>query len=269
MCMYGDDDRDILQMTESRITKHFSFLFPMKIDTDEYLIPAGNWTDIKSWLKESVLSGKIENDTHILSFFQTRAIPNLAYMEPYADDNKRCKAGRYGEEKPCLAKKRDITFLQAYDCERTTLPKPDFGWRAMKQIYRPSFVLNHFVHYSTVTRRIFEAPREMSPPFVQRRPYQRRTDELSEAFMIHAKTTHPSATLNWKALCRANGEQESKKCPVGVAHRLFGQAKQGEVSEDGLACNCYQHDRVQNEFVVKLHDLMQPILRRFQLSSAR
>jgi len=40
-----------------------------QLDVDEYLIPAGHWTDIQSWLKGSVTTGKIQNKTNILSFF--------------------------------------------------------------------------------------------------------------------------------------------------------------------------------------------------------
>jgi hypothetical protein len=232
-------------------------IIPMKIDTDEYLIPAGNWTDIQSWLRKSVVSGNIGDNTHILSFFQTRAIPNMAHMEPYTDASRECKVGHGGEEEPCLVKKKDISFLQVYDCERTELPKPDYGWRAMKQIYRPSFVWNHFVHYSTVTRRIQDAPQEKSPLFIQRHPFERRTNELTEAFMIHAKTTHPSSTRNWKALCSGTEESQRKKCPVGIAHSLSVPETGNPRTKDGHANNCFQHDRVQNEFVIKLRDLLQ------------
>jgi hypothetical protein len=120
-----------------------------QLDPDEYFVPSGNWTDIQSWLRESVAYGHIGKDTHILSFFQTRAIPNFRLMETYDDGSKECKQSKNSKEPECLAKINNVTFLQEYDCERTSLPKPNFGWRAKKQIYRPS-VSELFVYRSDV-----------------------------------------------------------------------------------------------------------------------
>ena len=52
------------------------------------------------------------------------------------------------------------SYLATYNCEPTTHPKPQWAWRARKQLYRPDFVLNHFVHYSLVTRRILDKPED-------------------------------------------------------------------------------------------------------------
>ena len=231
----------------------------LQLDTDEYLIPAGNWSDLQSWLKESIATGKIQNNTHILTFFQTRAIPNFDFLQPFTDENRGCHINNSAEQADCLVKRSNVTYLQAYDCEKTTLPKPSFGWRAKKQIYRPSFVLNHFVHYSTVTHRIIEAPDEASPPFIQRRPYERRVDELTEAFMLHAKTTHPDSTKHWQNLCKGTGEEEKKKCPIGFAYiqEENGRVVAGsERTKDGYARNCYQHKRIQNGIVPKLEKML-------------
>jgi len=242
-----------------------------QLDVDEYLIPAGHWTDIKSWLKESVKTGKIENKTNILSFFQTRAVPNIEFMK----STKKKNGKEYGDNvtkderiDQSLMKRDNITFLQTYDCEKS-LTKPDYGWRAKKQIYRPNFVLNHFVHYSTVTNRIHEAPNEDSPLYNQRRPYERRVDELKEAFMLHTKTTYPSATRNWIKSCKGQSEEDKKKCPVGIAYSFDPiegedlQQKENVRNKNGFAYNCYKHHRIQNELATKLQHLLQPFLNRF------
>ena len=53
--------------------------------------------------------------------------------------------------------------METYNCEPTKLPKPQsWAWRAKKQIYKPEFVLNHFVHYSVVTRLVMDEPLELS-----------------------------------------------------------------------------------------------------------
>ncbi|OEU19268.1 hypothetical protein FRACYDRAFT_235318 [Fragilariopsis cylindrus CCMP1102] len=238
-----------------------------QLDVDEYLIPAGDWTDIQSWLKESVRTGKIEKKTNILSFFQTRAVPNINFM-----DSCTCNKDDDPDQQSCLMKKENITFLQAYDCERTVLPKPDYGWRAKKQIYRPNYVLNHFVHYTTVTQRIHDAPHEDLPLYNQRRPYERRVNELEEAFMLHTKTTYPPATRQWTTSCTGQSEEDKKKCPVGIAYSLDDytaegredlQQKRNTTTKAGFAYNCYQHKRIQNELAVKLQAFLQPFLNRF------
>jgi hypothetical protein len=230
----------------------------VSFDTDEYLIPQGNWSNLQEWLKESVKSGKIGKNTHILSFFQTRALPNVQYMEPYMDDDK-CGATIDESSSKCLTKRSEATFLQAYDCESTPLPKPDFGWRAKKQIYRPSFVLNHFVHYSTVTARIHDAPDEASPPFLQRKPWERRVGEVDEAFMLHTKTTSPPATLNWRDHCQ--DPNKPKQCPVGIVWPLGGAKP--TVTRDGLARNCYQHERIQKKLASKLQTILEPLRKQY------
>ena len=49
--------------------------------------------------------------------------------------------------------------METYNCEPTRHPKPQtWAWRAKKQIYKPSFVWNHFVHYSVVTRLVEDKP---------------------------------------------------------------------------------------------------------------
>ena len=51
------------------------------LDVDEYLITTGErWKTLRHWL-EHVTSD--EDDTKILSFYQTRALPNIDLMVPY------------------------------------------------------------------------------------------------------------------------------------------------------------------------------------------
>lgn len=58
-----------------------------------------------------------------------------------------------GQEQRCFHLNIPLnhTMLQAYNCDRQ---KPGEKLRQMpaeKQIYRPDFVMHHFIHYSTVT----------------------------------------------------------------------------------------------------------------------
>jgi hypothetical protein len=45
----------------------------------------------------------------------------------------------------------NYTMLQAYNCDRQKPGEKVKQMPAEKQIYRPSYVLHHFIHYSTVT----------------------------------------------------------------------------------------------------------------------
>jgi hypothetical protein len=43
------------------------------------------------------------------------------------------------------------TMLQAYNCDRQKPGQKQSSMPAEKQIYRPSYVHQHFIHYSTIT----------------------------------------------------------------------------------------------------------------------
>ena len=152
-------------------------------DTDEYLVPMGKWNGLKQWLAEGV-----GPETNILSFRSTKAFANYDYMQPYWDGGD---CGADESDAKCVVQRPDALYLETYNCgeyhqvraifkaytcslerssgidsERCMLfvcylpvsvdfgppPKPDRAERAKKQIYRPSYVLNHYVHYSTATQ---------------------------------------------------------------------------------------------------------------------
>jgi hypothetical protein len=213
-------------------------------------VPVGKWNSISEWLRGSVDK---EKETHILSFFQTRAKPIAELMTPHKDD-RECKGSGDSKHPVCLAKNASMTYLETYNCEPTPLPKPeDWAWRAKKQIYRPWYVLNHFVHYPMATVRINEHPDEMSPRFKAKHPYERRVDEVSEGFMLHTKSTLPHHTVGWYGKCVASAD----KCPVGVPHVLEGN---GSDLARGLGAkfkpNCYRNERIVNEIGARLRDAL-------------
>jgi len=157
--------------------------FLASIDTDEYLIPMGNWTDLKHWLREGV-----DPETKILSFRSTRASPNYDFMEPYWDGEK---CGANESDARCVIKRPEALYLETYNCDHNPLPKPEWADRAKKQIYRPSYVLNHYVHYSTVTKgtamlhsEAEERHLSWSHRHHERRPSERYADDLLEATLV-------------------------------------------------------------------------------------
>ena len=62
----------------------------ISMDVDEFLIPVSKkWPGIKEWLQHVTAT---EKDTSVLSFFQTRALPNIDLMLPYDGlTTKSCK----------------------------------------------------------------------------------------------------------------------------------------------------------------------------------
>lgn len=227
-------------------------------DTDEYLIPQGKYNSVRDWLQGSVESGAIGNETHILNFYSTRSRLNYRFTEPYIDDSYECR--KQCKNCFCRAKRDDATFLETY-CEPFKFPKPKSSGRAKKQLYRPDFVLNHFVHYAAVTRFINDRPRM---PRVVGYPYERRVQELTEAFMIHAKTKPTRRTKAWKTEC-GNGD----KCPLGFAWPHYqGEnttVEEGMTNEFGFPYNCYEHRKVNDVLAGKLRSALEPLLAKWNL----
>ena len=86
------------------------------------------------------------------------------------------------------------TMLQAYNCDRQKPGDKKETEPAEKQIYRPDYVLHHFVHYSTVTvmsemnkEDIEKLGRKWKSgnPFPD--PLARFSNENEEALMLHTK----------------------------------------------------------------------------------
>eukprot|EP00934_Nitzschia_sp_Nitz4_P005410 Nitzschia sp. Nitz4//scaffold343_size17995//3209//7250//NITZ4_008797-RA/size17995-processed-gene-0.25-mRNA-1//-1//CDS//3329548584//5400//frame0 len=222
----------------------------ISFDTDEYLIPQSNYSTIKDWLQESVASGEIAPETNILNFYQLRGRLNYRFTEPYFDDTSDCSENC--KRCSCRGKRANATFLETY-CEPSRFPLPPNAARAKKQLYRPSFVLNHFVHYSTVTRMVIDRPRM---PRVVGYPYERRVKEMSEAFMLHSKTKPPRRTTSWKTQCT-----DIEKCPLGFAWPHYQDenttSEEGMVNEMGFPYSCYEIQKVNDVLAPKLHKALE------------
>ena len=229
----------------------------VSLDVDEYLIPTGIWKNLRDFLRHV----NETEDTKILSFFQTRALPNVDFMVAY--DNSSTKACKKNEAfdnaiPGCLAKNPNRTFMETYNCEPTTHPKPQsWAWRAKKQIYRPDFVLNHFVHYSVVTRQIIDRPELESLRFIERNPHERRANEISEGYLLHSKSTLPEMTKDWTSKCplKDKSDGSTKSCKVGIpstsllgvdnaSKQLMQSTESENLTSSNFEPNCYPHLRV-------------------------
>jgi hypothetical protein len=142
-------------------------------DVDEYLIPLQNDT----W--KHILERK--GTTHpVLGLRESRALPRIEMMDQVTNevtcrrspDEQVLEEGAAVQDATnttCLVPRHNTTYLSLYNCDTVKPPRPRKYFRNMKQIYRPDFVLSHFVHYSTVTRPMAEYYRDKVDPSSFRR----------------------------------------------------------------------------------------------------
>jgi Glycosyltransferase family 92 len=243
-------------------------------DTDEYFIPSGNWSSVREMLQAGVADGRIDSATHILSFYETKAMLNYRFTEHYTDDSSSdCPSTC--TKCDCRKKRDDATFLEAF-CEPLPFPRkyPEAKTK-MKQIYRPSFVLNHFVHYAAVTDLVNTRPKF---PRVVGYPIERRAKEFTEGYMLHTKTRLPHLSRNWNSTstCR----QTPDKCSIGIpypyyqgsadaingtfANNLPVDSNGHRLNEFGIPFNCYELRKVQEDLAIRLHHYLDPLKKKWQ-----
>jgi hypothetical protein len=87
--------------------------FLASFDTDEYLTPMGNWSDLKQWLTQGVSS-----DTNILSFFSSKASANYDFMQPYWDGGE---CGLNETDAKCVTQRPDALYIETYNCGKSTI----------------------------------------------------------------------------------------------------------------------------------------------------
>ncbi|GKY94748.1 hypothetical protein MPSEU_000440200 [Mayamaea pseudoterrestris] len=217
-------------------------------DSDEYLVPMGNYTSLKD-----VLSDAANGGTNVLTFRSTRG-----KLRP-----ESCHPADHGKS---LKKRDDVTFLQAYNCDPEEFPKPNWAERARKQIYRPSYVHYHFVHYSTVPDSILvtyaESKRRNGTEWRIRRheehsPSERVTDELHEALMVHTKTIKPDQTNRWRGHCHKDFDKKWLGCLVAVPWPNSTKKKGDDAyDQDGLSYNCFVNQRIEDYWLPKLTEAL-------------
>jgi hypothetical protein len=225
-------------------------------DTDEYLVPQGNYPSVKEWLQDSVRREVIGKTTHVLNFYQIRASLNHRFLERHYDNTQDCKPEC--KSCHCLIKRSNATFFESF-CDPVPFPKPEWTGRAKKQLYRPSFVWNHFVHYAAVTRLISEKPNK---PRVVGYPYERRVIELTEAFMLHTKTKAPRRTKFWKSQC-----DKGDTCPIGFAWPHYQEdnvtSSSEETNKDGYRYNCWESRKIHQVLAVRLREALEPLEKKW------
>lgn len=163
-------------------------------------------------------------------------------------------------------KVENSTYLQAYNCDGSPTPRPSWAVRARKQLYRSDYVLNHFVHYSTVTKGYMwsykdatESNQVWSRYYEEKPPSEREINEVEEAMMIHAKHIDRAALQNWDKRCRFDFKRKWLGCFVGFPwpnNTQIGEEGKAHDPATGRIYNCYVNNRVDSYWIPRLQDAL-------------
>ena len=182
-----------------------------------------------------------------------RAWPRIDLLEEPKKFTENCPEGCFHPKV-----REDLTFLQTYNCDQEEPPRKNV-MPAEKQIYRPDYVLLHFVHYSTVTK-VSQLNKKQTEEYgiTFKRGYKERdvkvVDEIKEATMLHSKSVVWDQTRKWEKTCKLN----NPVCKVGFPfpdgkHRSDGVLK----NDEGYTYNCFVNKRIENTWVPKLEAALQ------------
>ncbi|KAG7346686.1 glycosyltransferase family 92 protein [Nitzschia inconspicua] len=215
-----------------------------QFDIDEYLVPMGNYTSVLQLLEKLDQEGK-----KIISFASWRAWPRRTHINNPDDTtfNDKELCSRRSQECFELSVRDDTTLMEAYNCDRQQPGKKTSTMPAEKQIYRASYVQQHFIHYSTVTETSNMPLDEYKKVYNRARPFpdpqSRFIDEVNEGLMLHAKAIARQDTAGWKRNCHKDGSPIDQ-CRIGFPWPEDGSNR--TYNEDGWNYNCYVNPRIDN-----------------------
>lgn len=224
-----------------------------QFDIDEYLVPMGKTNSL-----HQILDKLDEEGTKIISFGSWRAWPRRKFIE---DPNLTRMSGRKGCSRnvDCfeLSVPRNVTMLQAYNCDRQKPGNKKEKMPAEKQIYRADYVLHHFIHYSTVTqdsslnKEDFEKLGKRFKVNYGVDHLSRFGDEINEALMLHTKAVAHQDTADWEKTCSASYDGRLF-CRLGVPFPDNLKGVDVAKGTNGLKYNCYVNHKIDDYWVDKL-----------------
>ena len=236
-----------------------------QFDVDEYLVPMGDYQNIGE-----LLDHWDAEDTRIVSFASWRAWPRWSMINPIVpiDDKALC-----GNKNACfdLSVPAEHTIFQTYNCDRFMPGKKGDKMPAEKQIYRPAYVYQHFVHYSAVTELSVKNSTEYQAagfkfparPFPD--PRQRFGGEEDEALMIHSKAIARQDTAGWEMACHTKALERPKKirglCRLGVPWPEpwpeDPERAPTKSTEEGWMYNCFVNPKAEKVFAPRLRQALE------------
>ena len=155
-----------------------------------------------------------------------------------------------------------MNFSFCCSCDGAGSPKPAWAERARKQIYRPDYVLYHFVHYSTVTKGYLKTYEEASKmgdswyrQFREHSPSERTSDELSQVVMVHTKSIDREMTYNYDAGCKHNRTKGWKPCWVAYPWPI-DSTNNDKFDQNDMEYNCYVNQKVEDYWMPRLKDAL-------------
>jgi hypothetical protein len=135
---------------------------------------------------------------------------------------------------------------------------------AEKQLYKADYVLQHFIHYSSVTvlaqmnRTEFESA---GFKWLQTRiapdPLSRFSDELNEATMLHTKAVARQDTAGWLFACK-QGNGQKAMCRIGTPFpNDYNETRDGSKDAKGWIYNCYINQKTEHYWAPLLQKTLQ------------
>lgn len=221
------------------------------MDIDEYITPVGEYQSIQPFLDDLD-----KNNTKVVAFGSWRAWPRRDLIEPPVPIHNETICD---QPHPCfdLRIPTSRSILQTYNCDRQLVKKETMP--AEKQIYRTDYVLQHFIHFSTVTLYTVMTQGEVSQAGMKwghaaPDPLMRFANELSEVTMLHTKAMATQDTAGWETRCK--GEMKGT-CRIGVPYPDLNTSSTVTKDDDGWHYNCYVNPRIEHFWVPRLHQELQ------------
>jgi hypothetical protein len=153
----------------------------------------------------------------------------------------------------------NLWFSCDRSCDSAGSPKPSWAERARKQIYRPDYVLYHYVHYSTVTKGYLQTYNEAKEKgetwyrqYREHSPSEITSDEISQAVMVHTKSLSRDMTFKFNTTCRLDHAKKWQECWVAFPWPF--NTTEVKQDENGMAYNCYINRKVEEYWIPKLKD---------------
>ena len=227
-------------------------------DSDEYLIPMGNYTSIGD-----VADGLDNLGVKIAAFKSAPAKPRFDLLD---NPDKTKDESDGGTFTPTVTSNE--TFLHTYNCNWEAFPRIHDLTHRRKQMYRADYVKLHYVHYSTITviSQMSEKETRAIPHEDWRHKYTERHvhefDEKYEATMLHTKTKVARNTIGWSSSCRSTKNaftSDGGICNLGFPLPTTKDESSPPplVRDDGWAYNCYMNEKVENYWWPKLAKAIQ------------